>query len=502
MRAGRERTARQRLRLAVSLLLVSVMAAGCAGDRLIGTGGRTPEQDMPRPLPGDAQLRVQSATLKLAELGRVMGTPAAIPVPKPELLIGVETIDGAMSLSGVIARALNSVPEARIGEVQLNQERARADAARQAMGPQITLEGSTAVRSSDGLSGLSPGAEASELSVALRQPLFNLSLLHDVELRKNDVETAEISRRNIRSLTALDIATAYLSVVQSALIVRFAEGHEEELDALLAIVGERVDAGGASPANRERVRARIETVRASISDIRAGLTENISEFTRKTGFIPDTLRVPATLGNRLPASITAAFEHAMEANNEIALSRIQLDRALLEERRTELKRHPVVNLELSHTIEDGLSATGGTQDQTEVGLNFNMTLFRNGQLDSERRLNAARNEEYELRLTQARRQLSRNLRNVYALLGSIHEQYGATVERLRASEAVVAAFEEQFLATDPNTLEVLEAYQTLYEARVEMTNLAVTEAVTLLQAKHLLGDLLAEFDTAKRADGK
>jgi outer membrane protein, adhesin transport system len=52
---------------------------------------------------------------------------------------------------------------------------------------------------------------------------------------------------------------------------------------------------------------------------------------------------------------------------------------------------------------------------------------------------------------------------------------------------VVAAFNEQLFATNRQLLDVLDAYQRLYQSKVDLTNLVVTEAQVRLQVSHLLG---------------
>ena len=75
------------------------------------------------------------------------------------------------------------------------------------------------------------------------------------------------------------------------------------------------------------------------------------------------------------------------------------------------------------------------------------------------------------------------------VLGAVAEQLEAYRQQVESNEAVVLAFTEQIRATNRPVLDVLEAYQTLFQSKIDLTNLLVTETQVNLQVLHLLGEL-------------
>ena len=161
-------------------------------------------------------------------------------------------------------------------------------------------------------------------------------------------------------------------------------------------------------------------------------------------------------------------------------------------REVELRRNPTVDVTLSQEIGADWTEGGTSSDNLSVGISLNWTLYRSGMLREELAEARADIAEAEARRTKALQTLQGNLQRSYVVLGAVNEQLQAYRRQVQSNEAVVAAFTEQIRSTNRPVLDVLEAYQTLFQSKIDLTNLFVTETQINLELLHLLGELSIE----------
>jgi adhesin transport system outer membrane protein len=450
---------------------------GAPGDPISADHGQEPKR---------AAVRVSQ---RVNDLRAFLGLHSSLELAVAPDFVSAEVFEGSMTMRDAAELALENRTDVRIATAQTKGQSAIADAAIRSLGPQVSL-GSSVTRELE-TTVRSPGDLQTDATVSLElvQPILRREAQTQAVLQLNDVETSGLSLENARSLAILDASNAYLSLLQSQLIIRFAEEHEARLESLRMIMEERVNAGGASPAELQRVLARIQGIRATISDVRAGLSANIAELVLLTGSRPQTVTLPETIEGFLPETVEGAFEVAKRSNWEIRTSRNLVESANLTVRTILAKREPTVDVALTREMERTWLNGGSFTRDTTVGLNMNWVLFRNGALDEELRSAAARVEEAEIRLEDAEKSLLRTLRETYVVQRAISEQYAAYAAQVESNEAVVDAFTEQIVSTNRPVLDVLEAYQGLFQSKVDLTNVVVTETQLNLRVLYLLGEL-------------
>lgn len=407
-------------------------------------------------------------------------------------LLTEEVFPGQMTLIDAARLSLASGTAVRIAEAQASAQAAVARATRRSLGPQISLAGELSQELENTETTNGPLARTSSFSLEVSRPLINLPRQQEILRQANDAQTAARALDNARSLAILGAINAYLAVLQSQLIIVYAEEYEVRLETLKRVMEERVQAGGSSPAELERVVARIQGIRATISDVRAGLSTGLADLVILTGQRPVEIALPRGVGFPIPARSADAFEVALVQNWDVKTSTGQLRTNEIRLREVALRDRPTVDATLSQDLGTDWS-NGSTQSRdTTLGVSFNWTLYRSGMLREELASANAGVAEAEARLDEATDGLRRNLRESYIVLAAIQEQMDAYKQQVTANQAVVEAFTEQVTATNRPVLDVLEAYQTLFQSKIDLTNLFVTEAQLNLQILHLLGELSLE----------
>ena len=438
------------------------------------------------PEPRRAELQVSQ---RVQDLREFLDVGASLELAASPDFLSAQAFGRPMSLRDAAALALENGTDVRIAAEQSIGQSALAAATVRSLGPQVVLNGSV-TRELE--TTLRPAGELNtdgELSLRLVQPLVRPEGQATAALELNEAETSELTLENARSLAILEASNSYLSVLQSQLVIQFAEEHEQRLEGLRVIMEERVKAGGASPAELQRVLARIQGIRATISDVRAGLSSSVAELVLRTNSRPDSVTLPQQIDGYLPETIEGAFELAKRNNWEIRTSHNLIETAELAFRTVRARRSPTVDLALSRDLGRSRLEDDGFTRETNLGISMNWTLYRNGALDEELRSAAARVRETEIALEEAENNLLRTLRETYVVLRAISEQYTAYVAQVRSNEAVVDAFTAQIVSTNRPVLDVLEAYQSLFQSKVDLTNVVITETQLNLRVLYLMGEL-------------
>jgi len=426
-----------------------------------------------------------SINARFSELQTFLDLPKSFSLSGSMVLPSVAVFPGEMSMADAARLSVLDGMDVRMAAARVTSQTAAARAAGLSLGPQLALQGelSNSETTTGNLS------ETGDLTLNLSRPLLNLPRKQEVERRFNEAANAGLDLENARSLAILAAADAYLSVLQSQLIITYAEEYEQRLQALATVMEQRVTAGGSSGAELERVRGRIQGIRATISDVRAGLSTSLSDLVILTGQQPEAIRLPLDINFSIPKTSTDAFAVASEQNWEVRSATGALRTNELRLREVELRRKPTVDATLSQGVGVDWTDAKSSSSDTSVGISMNWTLYRSGMLREELAEATAGIAEAEASRMKALQTLQGNLQRSYVVLGAVAEQLAAYQQQVESNEAVVLAFTEQIRATNRPVLDVLEAYQTLFQSKIDLTNLMVTETQVNLQVLHLLGEL-------------
>lgn len=139
-------------------------------------------------------------------------------------------------------------------------------------------------------------------------------------------------------------------MLQSRVSVQVGMEYTALLDELSRYITERAAAGGASPADRDRVRGRVANVRASMADANAALKVATRKLNRLTGAVPASipLSFPASEFT-VPAERESAREVAWLQNFELLAARAEVVAAEVESDVARSRFLPRVELELTHS---------------------------------------------------------------------------------------------------------------------------------------------------------
>ena len=427
----------------------------------------------------------------------------AIAVPGAETPDSVETLD----LAEAVAMAMKSNYEVLAADAKKSGTEWDVVAAYGQYAPQVNFTYATgSERSSPASYNDSIGNRVNDDTHHRRdrvwkiaQPLVDLSIITDILQRRKTDDMADAERIGVRERVALDTVSSYLKLIQGVLTVRYAERYKASLDGLQDRMSARVEGGGASRADLERVRSRAIMADSAIISSRSELEAAQIEFRRLVGVMPLKVRVPEHLLPDVPEEPGVALRHALAANPDYLASDLQSEVARLESDKAYSRLLPKLSFEVSRTTtyNAGGSAKGNPIDggpwpnEIENMAMLVATWSFNGGSDLLQGVGyGERAREAQYKTLDLRRRLEESMANSYNALAAADKRIQATRQALAANTLVAGSFEEQYLAGSRQLFDLLDAYERLYSSRVELIRLITAEAQAAFQVRRQMGEMV------------
>ncbi len=459
------------------------------------------------PAPAAPPAAARARPVRLGELPALLGVPVALPL---EAVLGRDLTPGqaaapstnananananahGLSLEAAISKGVANSLEVQAGDARRESFEYTAAAARGALLPRVDARAATGTGR---LTSLDPSEQRhrKEGNVTLKQPLFDVPAFTEYQRQGVLAASSAIELQGSKSGVSLDVASAYLQVTQATLNLELSRGYEKQLLDLLEYINQRAKAGGASNAERDRVRARVANVRSGIADAKANQRSLLRNFQSLVGEAPDTLLVQAPDWLRIPVLVREARDEAERLNHELLAARSAVEASGIERNTSRARMLPRVELEVSHSHALNAAGTPSYTKDTKAMVALSWSVLNGGTDYYQARAAAARTREKQLRADEARRKLWQELDSAYFNLDAVAERYASLREELLANGAVVEAFRAQLVGGNRSLLDVLDALQRLHQSRLDIVQMALGELNNQVKVAHLTGRLAASL---------
>ena len=437
--------------------------------------------------------------LRLGDLSRLLDLPLMLAMEQgKQPLSGSSGIasdesSGATDLKSVARSGLAYSLDVEAARQRLDTFSHTRDAARGALLPRADVRlavGKGALVSSEPHLHL----QRQEYTATLRQALIDEPARRELSRQRVLTDSAELQLGGAASNALLESAGAWLSVLQSRVSVQLGVEYTALLDELSRYITERAAAGGASPADRERVRGRVANVRASMADANAALKVATRNLNRLTGAVPASISLSFPASEfTVPADRDVARDLAMLQNFELLAARAEVVAANVEGDIARSRFLPRMELELTHSRTTNSGGQENFSRDTRGMVVLNVPLVNGGSDLAQVRASQSRRNELQAKASNVERKLTLELETAYANLEAASQRFNAVRDELEANAKVVAAFRAQMLGSNRSLLEVLDAFQRLHQSRLDLTQSLVLEAQSQLRVAHLTGSLAVVF---------
>lgn len=336
-------------------------------------------------------------------------------------------------------------------------------------------------------------------SLAVRQPLIDLEMVADIVTSADKENLAKTQELDDRDGIAYDTVNTYLKLLQARISVQLADQYRTHLDELSARMKARLEGGGATIGDLERIKANASSAEVARAEALGEYESNLAEFRRLTQITPAQLQVSEVLVPEVPDSLIDAVKNALEKNPSYLASQEKLNIATSTLHSSIAKIAPKVSLEYSDTYSynaggaaKGNPVDGVYPDQQDKRLLLVAHWALNGGLEVAGGLTAReREKEARFRSLDARSRIEEGIRASYNAINAANQRIAILQKGVESNEKVVHEFEDQYKNGSRSIFELLDAHGQLYSNRVNLMRIEIARALAAYQVRRQMGDILS-----------
>jgi TolC family type I secretion outer membrane protein len=342
---------------------------------------------------------------------------------------------------------------------------------------------------------LATGVSSSQVTVprtaglSVSQPLYRGgATVAETNAAENRVLAGRANLIDVEQQVLLEAATAYMNVVRDQSVVELSFNNEQVLERQLQAARDRFEVGEVTRTDVSQAEARLADASASRIEAEGNLEIARANYQRLVGSLPGVLSFPDLAGMVvLPDARQQALVLA-EQRNPAVLRAGFLDRAALYDI-SAAGALLLPRISLDGTLQRSWEPSSFFErsDTAQVTANLTVPLYQSG-------AEYARVRELRQVAVQRRRELDDARRRMHEAIGQTWERLETARARIRAFESSVRANEialegvSQEAAVGARTvLDVLDAEQELFSARVKLVRAEADEVVASFDLLRVAG---------------
>lgn len=424
--------------------------------------------------------------LRIAELPDIVGLPHTLPVDE-QLSMPPSGVD-ALTLQKAIDKGLARSAEVQAAHARLDAYRHAQRATLGNLLPQADLRAAAGTGRGEGAGGSSE-RQRRDGQFTVRQTLLDLPASRDLDRDKALSVAAELQWQASVSDVSVEIANAYIQLLNSRIALTLGQRHERQLNRLLAQLNERAAGNANATLERNRLQARVAQARSQGTETLTTLRAATAHLASLTGENPQVLALGLPASLNIPRDAATARDDASRLNRELLAARTEAVATAYEALSHRARMMPKLQAELSHSRQTNIGGMPGDSRDTRGMLVLNWQLYNGGSDQARQRAAQSREKERELRADELKRRIDHDLNVAYGSLDTVGQRFASLREELLAHASVISGLEQQALAGQRPMLDVLDAYQRLHNTRLELTALVLGEVHSTLRVAQHTGRL-------------
>lgn len=336
-----------------------------------------------------------------------------------------------------------------------------------------------------------------DLTLTLSQPLVDWGSWASIARTRHLRAAAEAEADGALNDAGFTIAQGYFTLVQTCIGLTIAQAHRDRLAALQRWMTARVAGGGASVADGQQVDARVLAAASLVEQQKAARDQALITFEQLTGTKPGAVAIPEAILDRAPSSLDEALTHALGANPALLELRAQARAARSEHAGAVRSYLPTLSAQASQVGAKNAGGDPGWRRDRRIMLVATWSLQPLSAAENARAA-AAKARQYEFQRLDQERTVTQAVRVVYAALDTVRVRVETARKELDANLGVAKSFDEQFSAGRKSLLELLDAYDRLYQSRQTMLQAGMSGALLYFQVLRVTGELGSSLRTAAK----
>jgi Outer membrane protein len=414
-----------------------------------------------------------------------------IVLPQISIVTEGETVPD-LSLRSVLDLALNNSYSYAATSAQADQARYASKATAGQLGPTLDLRAQKGNEYSSPSSVIDPNTgliqRASyhkrwDVTLIGRQPIFAPGSYYDYRKSSSLADAADLRRDDARETLYYNAIKAYYDVMRAYATLSFSRSYAQRMGALLDYMSKRLEGGGASRIDFERVRGRSLTAQSAVAEAEGALESAMVSLNQITGRKIEQIEVPDHMMPTVPDTSKLALQDVYETNPGVRAARRDVDAANQELKSARAKFSPTLALEWTQTKTRGAGGAIDTTDNTlqlttdrRLMMVVSMNLLNGGSDMYYSKQAGAKYVEKSNTALDLERKLREQIEINYRTLGAVRKRMEISRQAYLTNANVADVFLEQLSTGSKQLLDVLDAYQQAYQARMDFANLLFQQA--------------------------
>jgi adhesin transport system outer membrane protein len=350
----------------------------------------------------------------------------------------------------------------------------------------------------DPIAGGSSGSKTlarTEFSLLASQMLFDgFAVYHDVEGHKARVRAQSWRVNGQAQDLALKAANAYLDVQLQRELVQVNKDNFNAHHRLFGQIHKRSEGGIGRKADLDQAEARVALSETNLIRTEGNLHDSETAFLRQVGTPTPSHLVRVTAPHPFPSSETEAVEMALRYN-PIFRASVE-DVVVTREKHKGAKSNfvPRFDLQLEISRNHNIDGAIGRSDDAYAMVRMHWNLFNGGKDLAKICETAFEMQEAQEIQNRARREVIDTVRRAWVRYTVAKRQSRALGNHVSASTRTMGAYEKQFNIGQRTLLDLLDAENELYTAKLEMIKAKYTQVNAMFEVLSTMGALAEYFN--------
>jgi len=329
------------------------------------------------------------------------------------------------------------------------------------------------------------------LTLSLSQPLFRgFRTVSGVRRAENLVRADRARLAEVEQDTLLQAATAYLDVYRDQSVLELAINNEQRLRRQLDAAKDRFDVGEVTRTDVAQAESRLSNAIAYRVRAEGDLTSSRAIYLNVVGRMPGTLAAPDVIGP-LPKDEKAAQAQASDENPSVRRAIFAARAARFDVRIATGALLPELTLNGTYTMAEDTSTFITSQDTATLTARLSVPLYQSGSEYAKVRAARATASQRRLEVEQSKRAVAQDVTRGWEALQTARARIKAFEDSVRAAKIALQGVEEEASVGSRTTLDVLDAEQELFTARVDLVRAQRDAVVAAFTLKAAVGALTA-----------
>ncbi len=315
-----------------------------------------------------------------------------------------------------------------------------------------------------------------DTSVILRQPLFSPASYFEYRRNASLADAADLRREDAREALYYEAIKAYYDVLRAYAAVILANRHAQRMDGLQEYMNKRLQGGGASRVDFERVRGRALSAKSAVIEVEGALESTMVTLAQLTGVRARQLGVPHRMMPAVPDSSRMAMQGVYESNPAVRAARQEAAAASQELKAARSRFSPTLSFELTQARTSNAGGDSVLTTDRRYMLVMNMNLLNGGSDYYYQKEVGTRFVDKSNTASDVERKLREQIEINYRTLDAVKKRIRVARMAYETNAGVADIFLDQLATGSKQLLDVLDAYQQAYQSQVDLTQLLFLQA--------------------------